>query len=357
MIIANKKNHLDFIIASAIFCLVMAVYLFTLAPTIYIEDNPELITAAATLGIPHPSGYPLFVLLGKLFTFIPFGSIPWRVNLMSAFFSALTISFLYLILNEITRKRFISLAVSLILPFSPTYWSQSIDAEVYTLNIFFVALLIYLLTLWSESKSIKLLYWISFIYGLSLTNHQMMILLFPAFAVFIYLNDKKIVKRFKTIFFMLLLFLLGLSVYLYLPIRSLQNPMLDWGNPETVKRFWEHITRKEYSDFSILQKKSKLGLILFFFINLMYDFFLPMVILALFGIMYLFIKKRKFAFLTFGVFFLNSFANLYKLPLSFINMKRSSRRWKKKRQMRWKWQRKRLRKEKRKRKLHRERSK
>src|SRR3989338_9893026 len=121
MIIANKKNHLDFIIASAIFCLVMAVYLFTLAPTIYIEDNPELITAAATLGIPHPSGYPLFVLLGKLFTFIPFGSIPWRVNLMSAFFSALTISFLYLILNKITRRRFISVAVSLILPFSPTY--------------------------------------------------------------------------------------------------------------------------------------------------------------------------------------------------------------------------------------------
>ncbi|NJL71573.1 MAG: DUF2723 domain-containing protein [Candidatus Competibacteraceae bacterium] len=72
-----------------------AVYWFTLAPTVSGEDSGELIIAAHTLGVAHPSGYPLWCLLGKLFTFIPFGSIAWRVNLLSAVFGALTVGLLY----------------------------------------------------------------------------------------------------------------------------------------------------------------------------------------------------------------------------------------------------------------------
>lgn len=73
------------------------VYLLTLAPTVYWGDSGELITVAYTLGIAHPSGYPTYTLLGHLFTYIPFGSIAWRVNLMSAVFASLAVMLLYFV--------------------------------------------------------------------------------------------------------------------------------------------------------------------------------------------------------------------------------------------------------------------
>lgn len=81
MTLSLRKN---FIGAALVFVVVMTVYLFTLAPTITNEDGPEFVTAVYVIGIPHPPGFPLYLLLGKLFSFIPFGSLAWRVNLMSA---------------------------------------------------------------------------------------------------------------------------------------------------------------------------------------------------------------------------------------------------------------------------------
>jgi len=71
--------------------LVFGVYLFTACPTVYLGDSGELTAAAFSIGIPHNSGYPLYVLLGKLFCLIPLGSIGFRVNLMSCFFGAGTV--------------------------------------------------------------------------------------------------------------------------------------------------------------------------------------------------------------------------------------------------------------------------
>ena len=96
-----SKNYLWFLLT---FAIILAVYLFTLCPSIYLEDSAEYVTVAATLGIPHPPGYPLYVLLGKLFTFIPLGSLAWRVNLMSAFFGALTCAFFFLIMQKFFKQ-------------------------------------------------------------------------------------------------------------------------------------------------------------------------------------------------------------------------------------------------------------
>ncbi|MBN1383999.1 MAG: DUF2723 domain-containing protein, partial [Elusimicrobia bacterium] len=88
------------------FLLSFAVYLATLCPTVYVGDSGEFATAAYTLGITHPPGYPLYVILGKIFTIIiPFGNIAYRVNLMSAFFGALTCALVYLIVRNFTPNR------------------------------------------------------------------------------------------------------------------------------------------------------------------------------------------------------------------------------------------------------------
>lgn len=87
-----------------VFLISFTVYLMTLAPTVYVGDSGELIAASYTLGIPHPPGYPLFTILGKIFiTFIPIGSIAYRVNLLSAFFASSTVLLLYFFLNKLIK--------------------------------------------------------------------------------------------------------------------------------------------------------------------------------------------------------------------------------------------------------------
>ena len=90
-----KKDKLDGLF---IFVLVLFVYFFTLLPAIYIEDSSEFIAAAAALGIPHPTGYPLYVVLGKIFSLLPLGILPWRVNLLSAMAAAAAVTVLFLLI-------------------------------------------------------------------------------------------------------------------------------------------------------------------------------------------------------------------------------------------------------------------
>lgn len=308
----NKILRLNFFIAAGLFFAVMVVYLFTLAPTITAEDSGELITAAHTLGIAHPPGFPLYVLLGKLFTFIPLGSIAWRVNLMSAFFGALTIALVYLSINKLVKNKILAAAGALILAFSATFWSQSVIAEVYTLNTFFVALLVLILLTWQEKLHNKYLYLFSFLYGLSLTNHTASVLLAPAFAGFIVLTDKSIVENWKLILKMFGLFLAGLLPYFYIPLRAYQQASLNWGPITTWLDVWQHITRAQYNDFSPLTNNfSKTGIALSFFLEIYKQFLLPSLFLALGGAIYLWKKNKAVFVMTVGIFVFSSFGIIY----------------------------------------------
>src|SRR5262250_219753 len=81
-------------------------YFLTAARDIVVGDSPELITAAVTLGVAHAPGYPLFTMLGHLFSLLPFGSVPSRVNLLSVTCDALTIGFVYFSAFRLTKSRF-----------------------------------------------------------------------------------------------------------------------------------------------------------------------------------------------------------------------------------------------------------
>jgi len=306
------KLRSDFVAAAIVFILAMTVYLMTLAPGITIEDSGELIAAAYTLGIAHPPGFPLYAFLGKFFTFIPFGSIAWRVNLMSAVFGALTVALLYLVIAKLIKRKLIAGATALILAFSPIFWSQSVIAEVYTLNIFFTALLILLLLVWSEKRKNSYLFWFAFLYGLSLTNHTMGVLLAPAFAFYIFLNDKRVITDWKLILKMFLLFILGLAFYFYLPLRAWQKPDFNWGPIDSWGNVLAHITRAQYNDFSpLINKYSKLGIFISFLAEIYQQFFLPTLLLAFFGAVYLWRKNRSFFVLSAGVFLLSSLGVIY----------------------------------------------
>ena len=226
----------------------LIVYLRTLAPTFTGEDSGELIAAAFSLGIPHPTGYPLWCILGSLFIdLVPFYSVAWRVNLMSACFSAATVYVVALIVIKLTRNRWAAVAGALTLAFSFEFWEQSVIAEVYSLNAYLTALCILLVLRWQEERRAGLLIACGFCFGLGICNHSIIVLAGPVFALYVVFLGGVSRRAIGTYLRSTAAMCVGLLIHLYLPLRSMANPAMDWGNPETLDNFWDVVTRAQYT--------------------------------------------------------------------------------------------------------------
>ena len=162
--------------------LAFLVYLRTLAPGVYGFDSGELATGAYTLGIVHPPGYPVYLLLGRLFAFLPVGSVAYRLNLMSAVFGALTVALVFRLCRRFTGNRLAAWAAAGLLAFSNYFWRMALVAEVYTLQTAFLALNLNLLLDWGRSGDRRLLWWFGLGYGLSLSVHTSAVLFAPVFG-------------------------------------------------------------------------------------------------------------------------------------------------------------------------------
>ncbi|HPI66969.1 MAG TPA: DUF2723 domain-containing protein [bacterium] len=312
-----------------VFISILLVYIICLAPTIYLEDSAEFVAVADTLGIPHPSGYPLYVILGKLFSFLPISSLAWRINFMSAFFAALTGVMVFLLIKKFLIDNFsesklwktsVAMAGSWLLAFSQIFWSQAEIAEVYTLNCFLMSLIFYFIYQWSTAiktanpngKRYFLL--TCFFYGLSLTNHVMMILFLPALVAFVLIVDQKIEKKKRLLLGGSLLFLGGLSVYLFLPLRAATGPEINWGETDNWGNLIRHVMRQDYQDLGLEwwhNWSRKINYVGAFLINLLAQYGAIGMGLGLGGIFGLWQKKKKFLFLALGFFLLNTLAVIF----------------------------------------------
>jgi hypothetical protein len=256
------------------FAISFSIYLFTLSPSIVLGDSGELITAAVTLGNAHPPGYPLWLLLAKFFSLLPIGPVAYRINLMSALLDAASIGILTLVISRtlprvcarvISREAFESpaaalitgsaaAAATLILAFSPTFWHQSVIGEVYALNNFIVCLLLLILALWGEAPHRgAFLFAASFLFGAGQANHQTLLLMAPAIALYVTLVRPRALLSPRIVFGCFFLFLLGLAFYLYLPLRASAQPPINWGNPATWDSFWFHVLRKQYRVIEVVR--------------------------------------------------------------------------------------------------------
>jgi len=274
---------------------VFIIYLFTLAPSVVQIDSGELAAVQATLGIAHPTGYPLFTVIGYFFSLIPlpFTKI-YQLNLLAAMLCSAGIAvFVYtakLLLDNLnllspakvkiekkkkdkkksknvdkkkdraetvlteTVKYIIAIAAGLILAFSETYWIQSTSVEVYSLHIFLMNIIILyavkaFLHVEKESDKNNLKYWLIFsaFLALGFTNHMTTLLIIPGVA-YLYFSKNKFTKTgFKNILIMLsVFFTILILVYSYLPVRAAQSPILNWGNPTDFEKLLRHITGKQY---------------------------------------------------------------------------------------------------------------
>ncbi|MFW6062771.1 MAG: protein O-mannosyl-transferase family [Chloroflexota bacterium] len=203
----------------------LPIYLLTMGRTVGRADTFEFQVVIPQLGIAHPTGYPLYLLLGKLFTFVPFGSVAWRVNLASAFFALAAAAFLFLLARRLLRDDLAALLAAVLMGLLPTFWSQAIEAEVYTLHALIVLAALYLMVrLLDETDATRLrtqLLLLAFLVGLGLTNHLTTIILLPAalLTVALTIRQSPISNLRSLIPTLLLAFLLPLLLYVYLPLR------------------------------------------------------------------------------------------------------------------------------------------
>ena len=208
--------------------LTISLYTLTMSRSIYTEDSAEFVAASYTLSIPHPSGYPTYLLTAKLASFLPFfASVAERVNFMSVVWTVLAIVLLYFSLQKLFKNKTISFALSFLFAIAPMVWLQATYAEVYALNTCFFALLLFLYLKYNEHSSLKNLYIFIFAYGLSLTNHFLILAIAPLILLWLFYkyspleNIKQHLKFFG-------IFLLGLTPYLYIPIRARMSPDFSW---------------------------------------------------------------------------------------------------------------------------------
>ena len=125
---------------------VLALYVVTLAPSVatVFNNSLEFQVVLPSLGIAHPTGYPLYTILGWAFSHIPLQDLAYRVNLFSALAGAATVGVLFLVARQLGSSRLAAATVGTVFALSTTWWSQATIAEVYTLNGLFVALILYL---------------------------------------------------------------------------------------------------------------------------------------------------------------------------------------------------------------------
>ncbi len=226
-IIQKIKNSTENSLALVLFFLTFIVYFNTMAPTVSFWDTGEFIATSHILGIPHPPGSPLFLLIGKFFSLIPISSdIAFRVNILSPIFSALTISLLFLICNQFIERlnnyassdSFLrissSFIASLTFAFTHSHWFNAVETEVYAFSGFITALVVYLILIWSKNKdrdyNVIYLMTIIYLFGLGTGTHLLNLLTIPFIALIIYFSVNKLsLKNFiLTAFVALFVFLM-----------------------------------------------------------------------------------------------------------------------------------------------------
>src|SRR5829696_1653189 len=231
------------LLGAALVVLFSVLYGGTLAPTVLpygapdTLDSPMLQAEVSVLGIGHPTGYPTYMMLTHLFTYLPIGNPAYGINLASAVYGVTAVLVIYLAGLRLCRRAVAAAAGTLAFGLSEAFWGQAVISEVYTLEALLVALVILALLVWRDTRAERYLLLSASLVGLSLTHHLTSVLLVPAAPAFVVLTDRSVFSKVGLMLKSLGLFLFGLLPFLYLPIRAIMQSPLDEADPSTPWRF------------------------------------------------------------------------------------------------------------------------
>lgn len=234
--------------------LALALYIRTLAPSVMPGDYAEFQFCAAILGVPHPTGYPLYILLGKLFTLLPFGDVAYRVNLSSAVYMAGATSILYACALRLLRLvglggTWVGATIgATFFTVAPTVWAMSLVARSYALNALLVAGVIFCLISWRSTGRTWWFFASCAMIGLSMAHHGTTYLLLPAYGLYLLLTEVERhrlhadARPWRRRILGVGSLLLGFSPMLFLVYRFLAGSPYYWGNPSNWQDFWGLVT-------------------------------------------------------------------------------------------------------------------
>lgn len=302
--------------------IVAPVYLSTILPGMgYSGDVAKFQYIGKILGIPHAPGYPLYVLLNRLFVSLPIKSVAFRANLLSLFFGLITLVILYLILAELKTPFYLALGATLTFASGLTFWTQSLVAEVYTLNSFFLAMIIYFVVKWLDTENDRFFYGGLFVLGLSLAHHLTLILLAPSLLFLIFYFKPRLFLSLKTWLLGFLSLLAGLIPYGYLFIRTHWRAPYVEASVRNFSDLLKTITAKRFQGqlFAFNWQELLLERFPWFGQQLAKEWLWPLLIICLIGVVHLLRYRRGFAlFLIISLCFQSLFILNYDIPDIFV---------------------------------------
>jgi 4-amino-4-deoxy-L-arabinose transferase-like glycosyltransferase len=233
--------------AAAAFTVSLVVYVRTLLPGVSFGDWAEAEMVPARLGILHPTGYPLYSLLGTLFSLIPVGSVAYRANLLSAVAAAGAVAMVVLIAVRLGVRPIIAFAAALAFAFTGTIWQEATFSEMNGLHVFIVALLLHRALVWRDGRRDRDLLLGALLGGLCVSNHGLAITVVPIVVLFVLAAARREIRARP----MLLVkagavFAVGLLPYLYLPLRALAGPAEIYGPFLTLEGLFAHISGAQF---------------------------------------------------------------------------------------------------------------
>ena len=292
---AISSSEAELVCAGAVFVAALFLFGWTLAPTVTLVDSGELILVAHGLGVGHPPGFPLWVMLAHVASLVPLGNVAVRINFSSAFFAALACAMLTLVVAELmitaaylpARKRGAqqskkpedsgidrllvmapAVGAGLLMAFSRTLWSYATITEVYTLNTLLIVIVFFLMLRWRRlvirtilsarlhtgaaiTKHDSWLYAAAAVFGLALGDHHVTVgLTLPAVAVIVWKTQGLRFFTSRRLLYAALISICALvAVYAYLPFAASRSPLINWGNPRSLQEIWWHITGRQYRVF------------------------------------------------------------------------------------------------------------
>ena len=295
----NPLASVELVCAGIVFLVALVLYGWTLAPTVTLTDSGELIVVARGLGIAHPPGVPLWIVLAHLASLLPFGNVAQRINFSSALFAALACAMLTLAVAELIisvsylaaskrRKRSAqqskkpeelgvarlmvaasAVGAGLLMAFSRTLWSYATITEVYALNTLLILVIFFLMLRWrrrivedkhnctasnvgqvasSITRHDTFLYAAALMFGLALGVHHITVALtLPAIAVSVFRTQGvRFFTSRRLVYAALISFGALVAVYAYLPLAASRSPVINWGHPRSLQEIWWHITGRQY---------------------------------------------------------------------------------------------------------------
>ena len=265
---------------------VLALYLLTLAPTTAMWDASEYITAAYTMGIPHPPGNPLFVLLGRVASLVPLGSVAVRINALAAVCSAASAALWFLVAERVLSAwwpvrwtRLVAATLAAVLGATAfTVWNQSVvNEKVYTVSLLFFAVVSWLTVRWCDDpdgrRADQLLVLIAYLIGLGYTNHPAGFLVGPAVVVAVLARRPRTVLRWRLVLATAVALAVGITPFAVVPIRAAWHPVINEGeatgctgaigvrctfSQATRTRLMAHINREQYAKPSLEERQAPL---------------------------------------------------------------------------------------------------